>query len=91
MMNQREEQIVHLHHSQIQDFFAIAEAIGKDFRDFTTAIKCPVLSRGDVAERFLDFWRSHKTKYQFPGYTLVTVKQIALEVVRYYYGDIANV
>lgn len=91
MMNQRDEQIIHLHHSQIQDFFMVAEAIKEDFRKYTTAIKCPVMSRGDVAERFLSFWKSNKDKYQFPGYTLVTVKQITLEVVRYYYGDIANV
>ena len=91
MMNQNPEQIVHLHHSQIQDFFAIATAVGADFHEYTSAIKCPVLSRGDVAERFLSFWKSYKDKYQFPGYTLVTVKQIALEAVRYYYGDITNV
>ncbi len=91
MMNQREEQIVHLHHSQVQDFFAIAEAIRKDYRDYATGIKCPVLTRGDIADRFRGFWDVHKNQYSFPGYTKVTVKKIALEVVRYYHGEVANV
>lgn len=91
MMNQRAEQIVHLHHTQIQDFFAISVAISADFTLYATEAKCPVTTRGEVAKMFLSFWKVNKDKYQFPGYTPVTVKQIALEVARYYYGEVANV
>jgi hypothetical protein len=91
MMNQRDEQIVHLHHSQIQDFFAISVAISADFTLYAKASKCLVKTRGEVAGMFLSFWKANKDKYQFPGYSAVTVKQITLEVVRYYYEEVTNV
>ena len=90
-MNQRDEQIVHLHHSQIQDFFMIWHAIEEEFRLYARSVKCLIATRSAVAGMFLDFWKAHKEQFQFHGYSAVTVKQIALEVVRYYYGDITNV
>jgi hypothetical protein len=88
MMNQKPEQIIHLHRTQIQDILAIYHAIDIEFSEWARGLKCLVLTKKDVLGVFASFWPGNKDKFKFPDYSEVTVKQIAYEVVCRYYGEV---
>lgn len=91
MMNQKPEQIMHLHRTQIQDILAIYHAIDIAYSEWARGNKCLVLTKKAVLGMFVDFWTGHRDKFQYPDYSPVTVKQIAYEVVCRYYGEVTNV